>query len=136
MEKTLRIPITTKFVLVLITGLVWTLAGCANVRPNSQFTLKVSSTTAGSAFDGQCTSQVADLRSGVVAKGIKVQGIVPAPEKPQEFAMTGFYIYCVVANQASNSLITVELWQNGNMVARSTSSAPDEPVLIEFGEKP
>ena len=128
-------PITTKLVLVLITGLIWVLAGCANVRLNSQFTLKVSSTTAGSAFDGQCTSQVADFWSGAIAKGIKVQGTILASGKPQEFATTGFYIYCVVANQASNSLITVELLQNGDVVARSPSSAPDEPVLIEFGEK-
>ncbi len=132
----LRIPVTTKLVPILMAGLIWGLAGCANVRSNSQFTLKVSSTTAGSAFDGQCTSQVADFWSSTIAKGIQVKGTILAPEKPHEFTATGFYIYCVVANQASNSLITVELLQNGNVVARSSSPAPDKPVLIEFGERP
>jgi hypothetical protein len=41
-----------------------------------------------------------------------------------------------VANQSATGTITVELLQDGDVVASAQSTSPDEPATFEFGQKP
>jgi len=56
--------------------------------------------------------------------------------QPQDYETSGFFIYCAVANQSVNGTITVELLQEGNVVASAQSTSPEKPATLEFGKKP
>jgi hypothetical protein len=123
--------------LLLIACFISLLTGCASQRANSQFTVRVSGNTDGLAFDGQCTAQKARFWSGEsVAQSLDIKGTVYSVGKPQDYRTSGYFIYCAVANQSANGTITVELLQDGNVVASAQSSAPDKPATLEFGQKP
>ena len=123
--------------LILFASLMILLAGCANRRTNSQFTVRVSGDAGGIEFDGQCTAQQARLLSSEsVAQGLDVEGTVLSASQPQDYETTGFFIYCSIANQSATGTLTVELLQEGNVVASAQSVSPDMPATLEFGEKP
>jgi hypothetical protein len=123
--------------LFIVASLISILSGCASQRTNHQFTVSVSGDTGGLIFDGQCTTQKARLWPGEsVADGLTVEGTVHSVDQPQEYAISGYFVYCAVANQSSTGTITVELLKDGGVVASAQSSSPDEPAIIEFGEKP
>ena len=123
--------------LFIVASLVSILSGCAGQHTNYQFTVDVSGDTEGLIFDGQCSTQRAGFWPGEsVAEGLKVEGTVHAVDQPQEYAISGYFIYCAVANQSSTGTITVELLKDGNVIASAQSSSPDEPATIEFGQKP
>jgi hypothetical protein len=123
--------------LFMVASLISILTGCARQRINHQFTVSVSGDTGGLTFDGQCTTQKAGAWQGEsVADGLKVEGTVHSVDQPQEHAISGYFVYCAVANQSSTGTITVELLKDGRVVASAQSSSPDEPAIIEYGEKP
>ena len=123
--------------ILLVAGLIGLLAGCVNQRANSQFTVRVTGSTNGLAFEGQCTAQKAGFWPGEsVAEGLDVKGTVESADQPQDYETTGFFIYCAVANQSANGTITLELLQGGRVVASAQSASPDRPATLEFGEKP
>jgi hypothetical protein len=123
--------------LFMVASLISILSGCARQRINYQFTVSVSGDTGGLIFDGQCTTQKAGVWPGEsVADGLKVEGTVHSVDQPQEYATSGYFVYCAVANQSPTGTITVELLKDGGVVASAQSSSPDEPAIIEFGEKP
>ena len=123
--------------LLIAAGLISILPGCAGRRTDYQFTVSVSGHTAGLTFDGQCSTQRAGFWPGEsVADGLKLEGTVYAADQPQEYAISGYFIYCAVANQSSTGTIEVELLADGGVVASAQSNSPDEPATIEFGQKP
>jgi hypothetical protein len=123
--------------LLLVAGLISLLAGCASLRTNSQFTIRVSGNTNGLPFDGQCTSQKAKFWPGEsVSQGLDIKGTVYSVSQPQDYETSGYFIYCAVANQSATGTITVELLQDGNLVASAQSTSPDKPATLEFGQKP
>jgi hypothetical protein len=122
---------------LLVACLIGILTGCANQRTNSQFTVRVSGNTDGLPFDGQCTAQKARFWSGAsVAQSLDIKGTVYSVSQPQDYETSGYFIYCAVANQSATGTITVELLQDGNVVARAQSTSPDKPATLEFGQKP
>jgi len=63
--------------LLLVISLISLLAGCVNNLTNSQFTVRVSGSTVGLQFDGQCTAQKAGFLPGdSVAQSLDVKGTV------------------------------------------------------------
>ena len=123
--------------LFMVTSLISILSGCAGQRTNYQFTVSISGDTDGLTFDGQCSTQRAGFWPGEsVADGLRVEGTVHAADQLQEYAISGYFIYCAVANQSSTGTITVELLADGAVVASAQSNSPDEPATIEFGQKP
>ncbi len=124
-------------VILLLAGLISLMAGCAGTPTNSQFTVRVSGDAVDLAFEGQCTAQKsAFLVNDPVAMSLEVNGTIDAIDQSQEYSTTGFFIYCAVANQAASGTITVELLQDGDVVASAESTAPDEPAILEFGQAP
>lgn len=122
---------------IMIVGLIGILAGCAISRTNSQFIVRVSGSDNGIEFDGQCTTQKSRLLSGEsVAESLDVKGTVISVSQPQDYEATGFFIYCAIANQSTNGTLTVELLQEGDVVASAQSVSPDIPATVEYGEKP
>jgi hypothetical protein len=88
-------------------------------------------------FDGQCTAQKAGFLPGdSVAQSLDVKGTVDSVSQPQDYETSGFFIYCAVANQSVTGTITVELLQEGNVVASAQSTSPEKPATLEFGKKP
>jgi len=123
--------------LLFVANLISLLTGCASQSTNAQFTVRVSGNSNGLPFDGQCTAQKAGFWSGEsVAQDLDVEGTVTSVSQPQDFETSGYFIYCTVANQSATGTITVELLQDGNLVARAQSPSPDKPAVIEFGQKP
>jgi hypothetical protein len=123
--------------LLFVASLISLLTGCSNNRPNYQFTVRVSGNTTGLPFDGQCTAEKAGFWPGEsVAQSLDVKGTVDSASQPQDYKTSGFFIYCAVANQSTTGTITVELLQDGNVVARAQSTSPDKPATLEFGQKP
>jgi uncharacterized lipoprotein YajG len=124
-------------VILLLASLISLLAGCTGRTTNMEFTVRVSGDTADLAFEGQCTAQKSDSQEAdPVAQGLEVNGTIEAVNEPQEFTTNGFFIYCAVANQSTSGTITVELLQDGNLVASAESTAPDKPAILEFGQTP
>jgi hypothetical protein len=122
---------------LLVASLISLLTGCSYNRTNSQFTVRVSGNTNGISFDGQCTAQKTGFWPGEsVAQSIEVKGMVESVSQPQAYETSGFFIYCAVANQSATGKITVELLQEGNVVASAQSASPDKPATLEFGQKP
>lgn len=123
--------------LFVIASLISLLTGCASQRTNSQLTVRVSGNTDGLPFDGQCTAQKAGFWLGdSVAQNLDVKGTVDSVSQPQDYETSGYFIYCSVANQSATGTITLELLQEGNVVASAQSTSPDKPAALEFGQKP
>lgn len=123
--------------LILGASLIGLLTGCSYNRTNSQFIVRISGSTNGIQFDGQCTAQKAGFWSREsVAQSLDVKGTVESASQPQDYETSGFFIYCAVANQSTNGTITVELLREGNVVTSGQSSSPDEPAILEFGQRP
>jgi hypothetical protein len=123
--------------LLLVASVISLLIGCANQRSNSQLTVRISGNTTGLPFDGQCTAEKAGFWPGEsVAQSLDVKGTVDSVSQPQDYKTSGFFIYCAVANQSTTGTITVELLQDGNVVASAQSTSPDKPAILEFGQKP
>jgi hypothetical protein len=88
-------------------------------------------------FDGQCTAQSTRFLSAESnAKSLDVKGTIDAVSQSQEYETSGFFIYCAIANQSANGTITVELLQEGKLVAIAYSTSPDKPATIEYGQMP
>ena len=124
------------FVLLLFICLVGLLIGCSGKPSNSQFIVRVSGDAQDLEFDGQCTAQKAEVFADDSAQSLDVSGTAEGANQPQDFETTGYFIYCAVANQSSTGTITVELLQDGNLVASAESTAPDEPAILEYGQTP
>ena len=123
--------------LLLVISLISLLAGCVNNLTNSQFTVRVSGSTVGLQFDGQCTAQKAGFLPGdSVAQSLDVKGTVDSVSQPQDYETSGFFIYCAVANQSVTGTITVELLREGDVVASAQSASPDKPATLEVGQRP
>ena len=123
--------------LLFAAGIVLLLTGCIGQGANSQFTVSVSGNDDGLAFDGQCTAQKAGFWPGeIVAQGLDLVGTIESASQAQDYETTGFFIYCAVANLSATGIITIELLQEGRVVASAQSTSPDKPAIIEFGRKP
>jgi hypothetical protein len=126
----------TLFMIVSM-SLIGLLAGCGKRRTNSQFIVRISGSARGIEFEGQCTAQKSGLlASGSNAESLDVNGTVISVSQPQEYETTGFFIYCSIANQSAKGTLTVQLLQEGIVVASAKSVSPEIPAAVEYGEKP
>ena len=123
--------------LLIVINLIILLTGCTSNPTDSQFIVRVSGSTNGLQFDGQCTAQNEGFLSGEsVAVGLDVKGTIDSVNQPKDYETYGYFIYCAIANQSGIGTITVELLQEGNVVASAQSTSPDKPATFEFGQTP
>jgi len=125
------------FYLLVVASFISLLSGCTAQHTNSKFTVRVSGNTTELAFDGQCTAQKTKFWSEEgTAQGLDIKGTVQSVNQPQDYEIIGYFIYCSVANQSAAGILTVELLQEGNLVASAQSASPDKPATLEYGQKP
>ena len=123
--------------LFFVVSFIILLTGCNGYRQNTQYTVRLSGDTKGLPYEGQCTVQRARFLSGKsTAQGLDMKGTIDAESQEQDYQMSGYFIYCAVANQSTTGIIKVELLRNNEVVASAQSTAPDKPAILEFGQKP
>lgn len=113
------------------------LAGCTSQPANSPFTVRVSGDSDNLAYEGQCTAQRSVFWSRASrAVGLDLTGTIEAVDQPHDYETSGVFIYCAIANQSATGIITVELLEDGDVVASAESPSADKPATLEFGQQP
>ena len=116
--------------------LVAAVNGCNGQPNNVQFEVRISGDSNALVYAGKCTAQKAGIFRKSIAQGIDIIGTIPTVEQEHNYEISGFFIYCSIANQSSKGVLTAELFQNGELVASANSSNPENPAFLEFGQKP